>query len=78
MDDDFTYLGPGARQGLAQFGFKDYRSQYLALEELQKRNPDGLELNLGDMEQAMCEYRKWMNLSKGRGRHRYYRPMAND
>ena len=73
VDDDFTYLGGGARQGLNQFGFKDYRSQYLALQELQKRSPDGLELNLGDMEQAMCEYRKWMNLNKGGGRHRYYK-----
>ncbi len=72
-DDDFTYLGPGARSGLALFGFDQYKAQYLALQEIQKAHPPGLELNLGDVEQAMCEYRKWINLKNGGGRHRYYR-----
>jgi len=72
IDDDFTYLGPGARSGLAMFGFDLYKAQYLALQEIQKAHPEDLELNLGDTEQAMCEYRKYINLKAGGGRHRYY------
>lgn len=71
-DDDFTYLGPGARSGLVMFGFDHYKAQYLALQEIQKAHPEDLELNLGDVEQAMCEYRKYINLKAGGGRHRYY------
>jgi len=76
-DDDFTYLGPGARQGLQLFGFDKYPAQYLALQEIQKAHPPEIELNLGDVEQAMCEYRKWLNLKAGGGRHRYYNPKIN-
>ncbi len=76
-DDDFTYLGPGARQGLQLFGFYEYPAQYLAIKEIQKAHPSELELNLGDVEQAMCEYRKYCNLRAGGGRHRYYNVASN-
>ena len=78
-DNEFTYLGPGARSGLELFGFERYKAQYLALQEIQKAHPPDLELNLGDVEQSMCEYRKWINLKAGGGRRRYYKGhMAND
>ena len=75
-EDDFTYLGPGCRQGLLMIfpDIKNYRQQYAVLQEIQRLHPEELELNLGDMEHSMCEARKYWKLSQGGGRHRHYQP----
>ena len=72
-DDDFVYLGPGCRLGLSMIfpELKLYRQQYLALQEIRRINPLGL--NLGDIEHSMCEAAKYWKLQGGKGRHRYYR-----
>lgn len=73
-DDDFVYIGPGARTGLKMiFGTDDYKMQYLALEKLRDTCPPNLNLNLGDIEHASCEFRKFLKLQSGGGRHRFYK-----
>ena len=76
-DNDFTYLGPGARKGLEILsGQHNYRVQYEFLKELLNQQPEYLEpkLTLGDLEHCVCEARKFWGLEEGGGRHRLYKP----
>lgn len=77
-DDDFVYLGPGCRKGVEMLlGIKPYKQQYVALQKLQQQVPEDLwPISLGDLEQTLCEARKYWRLQQGGGRHRYY--MATD
>jgi len=76
-DNDFTYLGPGARKGLFELtGLRTYKEQYKYLRErILPNQPECLQppLTLGDCEHIMCEAGKYWRLSRGGGRHRYYR-----
>lgn len=73
-DDDFVYLGPGCRTGIEMLlDLHSYKQQYRALLELQQRVPEDLQpISLGDVEHAVCEWRKFARLSGGKGRRRYY------
>lgn len=75
-DDEFTYLGPGCRTGIEMLlNLKRYDQQYAALQKLKSMVPEDLRpMSLGDMEHVVCEARKYWNLRKGTGRHRYYKP----
>lgn len=75
-DNDFVYLGPGCRRGLELLfpEIKQYKQQYWSLQEIRDLHPDNLELSLGDVEHAMCEWRKYQGLKAGGGRHRFYHP----
>lgn len=90
--NDFVYVGPGAVSGLEMlFNISldpiyeckyiwESQEKYLpnAWRDVFYRNAyyDSLYLSLGNIQHSLCEFRKWVNLTNGKGRKRYYKPKA--
>ncbi len=77
-ENDFTYLGPGAREGLKMLfpQVDTYKEQYAKCISLFENQPDWLDppLVLGDVEHCLCETAKYWKFREGRGRRRKYKP----
>jgi len=83
-EDSWTDIGPGAAPALrALTGSSKREDWYACLEALRREEVPELgrrgfhfyqdkPLSLCDLQQAMCEYRKYTMLSLGMGRRRYY------
>lgn len=78
-ENEFTYLGPGAREGLRMLiGYFNlsYKVMYEETLKLHREQPPihGGELVLGDVEHCLCEYNKYVKFRENRGKRRLYRP----
>lgn len=76
-DNDFTHIGPGAAYTLRHLsGETHYDRQYDFLLGLWHRQPPLRVMSplcLGDVENCLCEYGKYVKISQGGGRRRKYR-----
>lgn len=76
-DNDFTHIGPGAAYTLRHLsGETNYDQQYDFLLGLWHRQPPLRVMSplcLGDVENCLCEYGKYVKISQGGGRRRKYR-----
>lgn len=84
-ENDFVFCGPGAEGGI-QAIWPEAGSQYQFQEKLRwltenqktylSENFKGKPISLANMEQAMCEWRKYLNLEAGTGRRRNFSPTS--